>query len=737
MVYPGRPSTGCQTCRSRRIKCDEARPHCKACVRSGRECPGYPHPLDVVLRPQRAFDRKSGNAAAAGTGAMVHSSRHTDVNSGSESTSTSESSGSELSPLPWISPSADYLMAPQVPNGLYLPMEDTVTALFFNSYMYTPRDPLVRSGSMEHLPQLYAAAPADSHLRMSSLAVAYFCVAAWMHQEDLLKSAQQCFGKALARTRQALQGDIEQSYDEILMTLMLLYFFEEFISIKENKPSPKHHLKGAIALINSCSPERRSSPLSDTLTNAIQGEIVYTAIHSPSPLVRTPKEWPLAPGKPELASSRLMMISTALAKLRERWMDFITRVEMTDLEEVEGILTQARDIDQQFIAWTRSLPKHWDPAPAAYLPQSVREAGSFEGRCDCYSDLWVAETWNHYRTFRLTIQNIITHCLLLLPGREVEIEATATTIRQLATDICASVPFYLGSQTGSMQITDKRVEYPSADANPTPPKTAPLVGGWFIRSSLESLCAVESLPEDILVWARGQTDLTPSAFYAPIQKSRNHSSQFKTKMVLSWLWSGSSKPSESNPASTPTPTPTPPSQPQLQEPSAESTPLTKKETDPAADLPKLWTPQTNKKLFFGGALFFTLSVLTTRRAMMRRFKASIPPYYTSSTYHKPTVNGGFEAFEALHLATINVLSFSMFASGGVLWALGINGVEDLRKYVRRPEIEGGAAGTLTGDDKEMEREVEEWVVRTLGKRIEGDRLVDINAPKGEEQKKAT
>ncbi|KAL4970156.1 DUF3433 domain-containing protein [Aspergillus stella-maris] len=591
---------------------------------------------------------------------------------------------------------------PKYGFGIYIGRDDTVTAVFFNSYMYTPRDPLIRSGSMEHLPQLYAAAPVDSHLRMSSLAVAYFCVAAWMHQEDLLKLAQQCFGKALARTRQALQGDIEQSYDEILMTLMLLYFFEEFISIKENKPSPKHHLKGAIALINSCSPERRSSPLSDTLTNAIQGEIIYTAIHSPSPLVRTPNNWPIAPGKPELASSRLMTISTALAKLRDRWMDLSTCVEMTDLEEVEAILSQARDIDQQFIAWTQSLPKHWDSVPAAYFPQSVREAGSFEGRCDCYSDLWVAETWNHYRTFRLTIQNIITHCLLLLPSRELEIEATATTIRQLATDICASVPFYLGSQTGSMQITDKRVEYPSSDANQTPLKTAPLVGGWFIRPSLESLCALESLPEDILAW-----------------------------MVLSWLWSGSSKPSDS--ASTPTPPAQPPAQPQQQpqEPTPESTLLTKKETDPADSLPKLWTPQTNKKLFFGGALFFTLSILTTRRAMTRRFRASIPPYYTSSTYHKPSVNGGFEAFEALHLATINVLSFSMFAGGGALWALGINGVEDLRRYVRRPEIEGGAAGALTGDDKEMEREVEEWVVKTLGKRIEGDKLVDINASKEE------
>ncbi|KAL5002439.1 hypothetical protein BDV10DRAFT_120873 [Aspergillus recurvatus] len=136
------------------------------------------------------------------------------------------SNSRELSPLPCYPVTSGPTVPPQVPGGLYLPMEDTVTALFFNSYIYTPRDPLIRPGSMEFLPQLYAAAPFDSHLRMSALAVAYFGVAAWTRQENLVWSAQQCFGKALARTRHALQGDVERDYDEILMTLMLLYIFE-------------------------------------------------------------------------------------------------------------------------------------------------------------------------------------------------------------------------------------------------------------------------------------------------------------------------------------------------------------------------------------------------------------------------------------------------------------------------------------------------------------------------------
>jgi hypothetical protein len=35
-----RTKTGCQTCRTRRIKCDEAKPECNNCVKSKRQCGG-------------------------------------------------------------------------------------------------------------------------------------------------------------------------------------------------------------------------------------------------------------------------------------------------------------------------------------------------------------------------------------------------------------------------------------------------------------------------------------------------------------------------------------------------------------------------------------------------------------------------------------------------------------------------------------------------------------------------
>ncbi|KKK20550.1 hypothetical protein ARAM_005068 [Aspergillus rambellii] len=495
MVYHGKPSTGCQSCRSRHIKCDETRPHCKACVRTGRQCPGYPHPLDFMLRDRIAFTRR-GRSTSSQTPSFVKS----DDAAGPSEVSTIPSVTRAVQPgTPPVSAASSH-----IPSTLCLPMEDTVTSLFFNSYLYLPKDPLVRTGFMELLPQLFATAPLDSHLRLGTLAVAFFSVAAWTHQESLLRSSQQCFVKALSRTRQALQGNIDQNLDEILMTVLLLSTYEEFCAMKENKPPSKAHLRGAIALINSYSPERRNSPQSKKLTNAVQTQIINTSISGAFPLIQTPDAWPLPLSVPEFASSQLTMATTEVVKLRQRWM----RVsDASYMAEVELILSQARYIDSQLVAWSHSLPEHWIPAAASTIPPSVQKAGIYQGRCDCYSDFWIPATWNSYRNSRLVVQEIILQCLSVLPGRAEAINATIATIRAIALDVCATVPFYLGSQMASVQMNPSLVEYPKAETrrvSQAHQQTAPLLGGWFVFSSLETLCAVESLTEDHREWIRGQ-----------------------------------------------------------------------------------------------------------------------------------------------------------------------------------------------------------------------------------------
>ncbi|KAI0385584.1 hypothetical protein F5Y04DRAFT_188263 [Hypomontagnella monticulosa] len=49
-----RVTTGCITCKKRRIKCDEAKPSCHRCTSTGRKCDGYANPDSLLSWPDRS-----------------------------------------------------------------------------------------------------------------------------------------------------------------------------------------------------------------------------------------------------------------------------------------------------------------------------------------------------------------------------------------------------------------------------------------------------------------------------------------------------------------------------------------------------------------------------------------------------------------------------------------------------------------------------------------------------------
>jgi hypothetical protein len=137
---------------------------------------------------------------------------------------------------------------------------------------------------------------------------------------------------------------------------------------------------------------------------------------------------------------------------------------------------------------------------------------------------------------------------------------------------------------------------------------------------------------------------------------------------------------------------------------------------PAVDSAALDQPRSqltpSLKLLLGGISFFLLSTVVTRRALRRRRLATIPPFYTGSTYHQPRVNGAMEAFEALNIATINVVSVAMLAVGSTLYGLDINSIDEMRRFMRGGSSVDGALRS----EKELEEELEEWVASVLDRK---------------------
>ncbi|KAJ5668345.1 uncharacterized protein N7477_006915 [Penicillium maclennaniae] len=393
-------------------------------------------------------------------------------------------------------------------------MEDIVVPLFFNSYLYLPKDPHVQNGYMEILPSLYSNTEPDSCLFISTLAVAFYSVAAWTGSEPLLRTSEQYFTKALPKIRDALQRNEESELDSTLTAILLLGTYEEFVAIKHWELPLKAHLRGAVALINSI---KARSPLyssSSPIYNAVESQIIKTTRALESPMVPAPKLWPLSSSNTDsFPSPRLLfqLSASQLVNLRHAWEETLAQPDPT--AHATAILNKATDIENSLIFWSHRVPQHWVPVAASLIPQSVRDAGIYRNRCDCYSDMWIAATWNNYRDCQILVQTIKLSCLRILPSHDPDspsIQAVIAIIHKLAEDICASVPFFLGSQMESVHMKPGLVDYPLAETRPvtiTHKQAAPLMGAWFLFAALRNLQNTDlALPVEQQRWIQGQVN---------------------------------------------------------------------------------------------------------------------------------------------------------------------------------------------------------------------------------------
>jgi exopolyphosphatase/pppGpp-phosphohydrolase len=127
-------------------------------------------------------------------------------------------------------------------------------------------------------------------------------------------------------------------------------------------------------------------------------------------------------------------------------------------------------------------------------------------------------------------------------------------------------------------------------------------------------------------------------------------------------------------------------------------------------------PHRNKVVFGAGVAFFALAMLITRRSFARKRLQAHPAFYTDAPTNvarqAAKTSGPMEAMEALNIATVNVLSVALMASGAAMWYMDINSMSDARRALR-----GGLGVDGTGrDEMQAEEEFEEWMATVLSRR---------------------
>ena len=113
----------------------------------------------------------------------------------------------------------------------------------------------------------------------------------------------------------------------------------------------------------------------------------------------------------------------------------------------------------------------------------------------------ICATWNDWRTARLKVLAIVASHKMG-PERT----AVATTIQEIADDICASIPFSLGSRTTSAPLHEtQNISYPTlpgtAETTKVHYRTAAAYGGWYLFPPMKQVMAVGAyLREGQMLW---------------------------------------------------------------------------------------------------------------------------------------------------------------------------------------------------------------------------------------------
>ncbi|KAI4595606.1 hypothetical protein KJ359_006595 [Pestalotiopsis sp. 9143b] len=277
MFYTGK-STACHTCRQRRLKCDEVRPHCLKCRRAGRECLGYRDESAFIIRDMttatiQKFEHKNSNKPSSSASEDPEPASAGSSNSGS-STFT-QHHPAPISPVSTkassASPPADSYGAERdrrkirkqksfadnprwkqkqamvvKPVMVGMPLEDRAFCYFANRYAFAPAQYL----DPGYLPVLKVVSQKKNMgpcLTTSLSAVSLAAFSTKLNARKAILKARSQYATALQLTNEAIQNPGSCRDDELLASVVLLALFEVFCS--DSISGWSSHIFGAAAML--------------------------------------------------------------------------------------------------------------------------------------------------------------------------------------------------------------------------------------------------------------------------------------------------------------------------------------------------------------------------------------------------------------------------------------------------------------------------------------------------------
>lgn len=228
-------------------------------------------------------------------------------------------------------------------------------------------------------------------------------------------------------------------------------------------------------------------------------------------------EWQeLVSAMPQNSATRLTALSAKAAVLQAIAKTVLEApTKSTPRQSIIKLMELATDIDALLTTWPDGIPETWYPTAALDIdcpPEHARRTFVYEERIDIYYDLSVGHLWNTYRYSRIIVNKILLACISrIAPPFTMQLTQqmihTIQTIQDLVDDVCASVPFHLGTKISGGPAERDGVEYPFSvtwSASIDHRRGAGATGGWNLLEPLRTCMKLKCLREGQHEWIRDQ-----------------------------------------------------------------------------------------------------------------------------------------------------------------------------------------------------------------------------------------
>lgn len=427
MVNTGR-SKGCNTCKRRKVKCDEGKPGCQRCIRFGRECEGYGQ------RPPRV---RFAN----------------DVRRTTERDSQNQRRGDALAPRTSASASTlPIIIPPPTPNK-----KDAALSFFLTQFATLGRSAASSTGFFEMLPLVLSGERHDSAASLALSAVSIAMFERWLGFGNKPGASQKSFAEAIARLQTAIADPSESLSRATVVAALTFQFHDNVCALLESNGINRTHHDGSVALLRYQEQESKRPRTRTSLAYHVLHAEVAFAIRDKKSLPVTGISWLQYHNDSLNPSSLLDIIGIDVANIQHEF--FNARLSTSSTEDkLSDLFAKAAIVDTRLKTWVGGVPAHWQPEPFDHMPQCNPPIISYSQTFDVYRSVQIASIWNIWRIYRIITLKILLELLELSAGNLDFTDNTHSfiqeSIQKMVDSICRSVPFFLGNRSHMATLHD-------------------------------------------------------------------------------------------------------------------------------------------------------------------------------------------------------------------------------------------------------------------------------------------